>query len=74
MSRNIDHYRPPYARTTIDVPRQCVFVGTVNDSEYLKDETGNRRFWPVKCVRIDIERLAADRDQLIAEAVAAIAA
>ncbi len=67
MSRATDHFRPPYGRRVIDLPRQCVFAGSVNHSNYLKDETGARRFWPVKCGSIDVEALARDRDQLWAE-------
>lgn len=68
MSRQIDRYRAPYAQFPTSQPRQCIFAGTVNHQEYLKDETGGRRFWPLLCGFIDIDRLAADRDQLWAEA------
>ncbi len=69
MSRTADRFRPPYGKQVIEAPRQCVFAGSVNNANYLKDETGGRRFWPVACGRIDIEALARDRDQLWAEAL-----
>lgn len=49
ISAQNDHYRDSYARRATDHPRKCVFVGTSNPSEYLKDKTGNRRFMPIKC-------------------------
>jgi len=70
ISRSTDRYRPPYGRHVIEVARESVFAGTVNHDRYLKDETGGRRFWPVKCGFIDIASLKRDRDQLWAEAVA----
>lgn len=64
--------RPAYQREAPKVPRHFVIVGTTSAAEYLKDSTGNRRFWPVHVSRsFDLDRLRADRDQLWAEAAAA---
>jgi predicted P-loop ATPase len=69
MSRQTDRFRPPFGRRPIEAPRECVFAGTSNHGNYLKDETGGRRFWPVLCGRINIADLHRDRDQLWAEAL-----
>ena len=68
LSATADHFRPPYGRSTVQVPRQNVFAGSVNDETPFTDETGNRRFWPVRCGTIDTDKLAEYRDQLWAEA------
>ena len=65
-----DTYRAPYGRLNATVPRSSVIVGTTNRPQFLIDETGARRFWPIRPWRIDLEKLTAWRDQLWAEAVA----
>ena len=80
VSTATDRFRRPYGRVTEDFPRQCVFAGTVNPGGvgYLRDETGNRRYWPVTCgigwdddQEADIAGLRAARDDLWSEALAA---
>ena len=48
ITRQRDKYRRPYDRQTSEYPRRCVFVGTTNNEQFLKDKTGNRRFYPVR--------------------------
>lgn len=74
LSRQVDVFRQAYGRRTQEYPRRCVFFGSSNQYEFLKDITGNRRFWP-----IDIEaqkptknvyvNLPGEVDQIWAEAV-----
>src|SRR5262249_20918026 len=70
ITRKVDRFRPSYGRHVIEVPRQSVFIGSTNADVYLKDETGGRRFWPIRCGTIDLMAIERDRDQLWAEAVA----
>lgn len=71
LSRTVDTYRAPFARKPIDVPRQFVMIGTHNPSGwgYLKDPTGNRRYWPVPVGKIDIDAVRRDAPQIWAEVV-----
>jgi putative DNA primase/helicase len=69
LTRTTDRYCPPYGRHIVEVPRQCAFAGRVNPETNLRDETGDRRFWPIRCGGIDVEALHCDRDQVWAEAV-----
>lgn len=72
ITRDTDSVRLAYARRSIDFPRQSVFIGTINPDathEYLNDQTGNRRFWPIYIQALDRDMLRAMRDQLFAEAL-----
>ena len=69
ITRKVDRFRPSYGRHVIETPRQSVFIGSTNSDTYLKDETGARRFWPIRCGNISLKALEHDRDQLWAEAV-----
>lgn len=73
ISTATDKYRAPYGKATEEHPRRCVFAMTTNQTEYLKDETGNRRWLPVSVTKMaDVEWLKENREQLLAEAYAKI--
>ena len=65
-----DHYRGLWERHTVAHPRRTVFVGTTNAHDFLSDETGARRFWPVECKKANPEWIKENREQLFAEACA----
>ena len=47
ISKQVDRFRPAYGRRLQEFPRQCIFIGTTNETQFLRDTTGNRRFWVV---------------------------
>lgn len=69
MSTRIDRVRVPYGRMTEEHPRQSVFAGTTNRDDWQADDTGARRFWPVRCGFLNLDWLRDNREQLFAEAV-----
>ena len=79
ITRQYDRYRVPYEAHARDFPRRCVFAVTTNKDSFLKDDTGNRRWWPVDCgdfqhlpfqqrPKANIKWLKENRDQMFAEA------
>lgn len=71
ISKQDDVYRPAYGRNVVSHPRQCVFFGTTNEVEFLRDRTGNRRFWPITVRGVDRGQLIGledEVDQIWAEA------
>lgn len=71
VSAKTDKVRLAYAKRAQEFKRQCIFLGSTNEDEYLKDDTGARRFWPIACsvASIDTDTLKGEIDQLWAEAV-----
>lgn len=74
LSKLADIFREPYGRRTREFPRRCVFFGTTNESEFLRDKTGNRRFWPIDCAvnpptKNVFTQLAGESPQIWAEAL-----
>lgn len=71
ISSKVDRYRPSYGKVVEAFPRQCVMGGSTNEDTYLRDRTGNRRWWPIPVrQRINLAWLRKMRDQLFAEAYA----
>lgn len=69
LSTRTDRHRLAYGRRAVEMPRRGIIAGSSNNTNFLSDITGNRRFWPVDVENIDISKLRAVRDQLFAEAV-----
>ena len=69
ISRQEERFRPAYKRKEITYKRRFVFIGKTNQGSYLRDKTGNRRFWSVRVGTIDLVALKHDRDQLWAKAI-----
>ncbi len=57
LSQPSDELRMPYAPKTSKWPRRTVFAGTVNDEAFLRDATGNTRFWPIAVSRFDLDAI-----------------
>jgi predicted P-loop ATPase len=69
VSTPVDRFRPPYGKRAQDFPRRTTLVGTTNESNYLRDDTGARRFWPIEVGKIDLTYIKENRDQLFSEAL-----
>tara|TARA_R100000030_G_scaffold22744_1_gene16365 strand:- start:5827 stop:7161 length:1335 start_codon:yes stop_codon:yes gene_type:complete len=71
LSAQEDTFRAPYARQPVSLKRHTVFCGTTNKAEFITDQTGSRRYWPIQIGAIDTEWTETNRAQLWAEAVVA---
>jgi predicted P-loop ATPase len=72
LSSPVDHFRPPYARVSEKHPRRSIMVATCNRDDFLRDETGSRRFWVIEVKNpINTDELRDDRDRIWRAAVLA---
>jgi predicted P-loop ATPase len=62
ISKQVDTFRPAFGRVIEDFPRQCIFIATTNERDFLRDSTGNRRFWPVDVREDKIEKSVFDTE------------
>lgn len=69
LTCQVDRLRVSYGRESEDFDRACIFVGTTNETEYLEDDKGNRRFLPITATKVDINYIRDNREQLFAEAL-----
>src|SRR5713101_3256143 len=72
LARRIDTYRPSYGVRSVDLPRQCAFAGTTNREDWSIDDTGDRRFWPIRCGQIALDVVDHGREQWFAEATTCV--
>lgn len=68
ITERTDRFRPPYGKDFQPFPRTCVLTGDTNQNEFLRDPTGDRRFWVVHCSDIDVDKMRDWHEQLLAEA------
>ena len=69
LSEAVDNYRSSYGRIAEDHPRRCIFIGTANTPDLLRDLTGNRRMWPIVVGQCSVAYVEENREQLWAEAL-----
>tara|TARA_R110002020_G_scaffold10923_1_gene41493 strand:- start:364 stop:1698 length:1335 start_codon:yes stop_codon:yes gene_type:complete len=74
LSAQEDNFRPAYGRHAITIKRHVVFAGTTNESQFINDMTGSRRYWPLKVNEVNLHWVQENRDQLWAEAIVAFKA
>ncbi len=68
ITRQVEDYRPKYGKHNVQEPRRFMTWGTTNSQNYLRDETGSARFFPIRLTKVDVEAITRDRDQLLGEA------
>ena len=71
LSAQEDNFRPAYGRHAITLKRHVVFAGTTNESQFINDMTGSRRYWPIRANEVNLNWVKENRDQLWAEAIVA---